>query len=182
MRLADPPALTPDCGSCTALCCVALPFDKGAGFAADKPAGTPCANLTTPLTCRIHADLPARGYPACAAFDCYGAGQRVVQQLFDGQTWRENPALLAPMSEAFLLMRRLHEALMLLDRAAVLPLDAKQEAQRQTLIDSLALPDNSALGAVVTARIAPVHRWLSGLRSALPASAREALAAAPPRP
>jgi hypothetical protein len=92
-------------------------FDAAQGFAYDKLAHTPCTNLRADLRCTIHDDLEHRGFPSCAAFDCYGAGQRVTQQLFAGQSWQSSPELAARMFAAYPRYRAVHELLALLELA-----------------------------------------------------------------
>jgi len=111
-----------DCAQCAALCCVALAFDRSSQFAFDKPAGEPCANLSAEGRCAIYAERAAKGFPGCQAYDCLGAGQAVTQGLFDGRSWRDDPALLRPMTDAFTVMRQAREALVLLRQAHRLPL------------------------------------------------------------
>jgi hypothetical protein len=89
---------------------VAPPFDADQGFGHDKPAGEPCRHLQQDNRCAIHASLIASGYPGCAAFDCFGAGQRVTQR-FGEDAWRQTPAAAAGMFEAYARMRALHELL-----------------------------------------------------------------------
>ncbi|MGW5051788.1 pentapeptide repeat-containing protein [Actinokineospora sp. NPDC004072] len=105
-----------DCARCYGLCCVALPFPKSADFAADKPAGTPCANLLADFRCGIHDRLRGSGYTGCAVYDCFGAGQRVST----GPDWRD-PAAAGPMFAAFPKVRALHELLWYLTEALALP-------------------------------------------------------------
>ena len=105
-----------DCAQCFALCCVALPFARSADFAIEKPAGTPCRNLDG-FACSIHDRLPAAGFPGCAAYDCFGAGQRTAQQTFDGRHWRAHPEVAEPMFAAFATMRHLHELLWYVEAA-----------------------------------------------------------------
>jgi len=100
--------LVADCHRCAALCCVALAFDRSASFAFDKPAGEPCPSLRGKL-CVIHDDLEARGCSGCARYDCAGAGQRVVQEVFGGRS--EDPAR---MADAFRVMRDVQELRVLL--------------------------------------------------------------------
>ncbi|WP_377505453.1 hypothetical protein [Octadecabacter sp. R77987] len=114
--------LTEDCSRCAALCCAALPFDKGAQFAIDKPAAAPCPNLSANARCTIHAGLADAGFGGCVAFTCHGAGQRVTQEVFNGQSWQDEPSLAAPMFSAFQDALRVHNLLILLDEAAKLPL------------------------------------------------------------
>ncbi|MER6999331.1 pentapeptide repeat-containing protein [Streptomyces sp. NPDC000410] len=105
------PDLQADCGNCSGLCCVALPFARSADFAANKAAGTPCGNLQDDFRCRIHERLRDSGYNGCTVFDCFGAGQKVSQVTFKGRSWREEPASARTMYEVFPVMRQLHELL-----------------------------------------------------------------------
>ncbi len=100
--------LRADCGRCSALCCVALPYAASADFAYDKPAGRPCRHLDA-FSCTLHAELPERGFPGCTVFDCLGAGQQVTQHTYDGVTWRDRPDLAGEIFAAFLIMRQLQE-------------------------------------------------------------------------
>lgn len=119
---AEWPGLTADCGNCAALCCVALSFDEGDSFAFDKPAGRPCKHLCDDNTCSIHDGLADKGFAGCVAYDCLGAGQRVVQEVLAGQDWRESEDALKNMLFAFASMREIHEALALIDAARKLDL------------------------------------------------------------
>ena len=127
---------TSDCQNCAALCCVGLAFDKGEMFAFDKPAGVPCQHLTGPL-CSIHAQLETEGLKGCVRYQCDGAGQRVVQEVFAGQSWQDTPALLGPMLEAFAQMRQVHALLLLLASAKALPLPEAQQAELDCLMVQL---------------------------------------------
>jgi len=69
--------LTADCGRCRGLCCVLPAYQRSSDFGHDKAPGVACRHLSPQHRCRIHHDLPARGYPGCVAFDCFGAGQRL---------------------------------------------------------------------------------------------------------
>ena len=77
--------LRADCARCAALCCVGPALVASADFAIDKPAGTPCPNLRPDHRCGIHDHLRERGFPGCTVFDCFGAGQHVVQVTFGGR-------------------------------------------------------------------------------------------------
>jgi hypothetical protein len=103
--------LTADCERCAALCCVAPAFAASADFAIDKPAGQPCPHLQPSWRCGIHSTLRERGFPGCAAYDCFGAGQHVVQETFAGRDWRDDPNLAREMFDVFARMRELHELL-----------------------------------------------------------------------
>jgi len=108
MRRAD---LVPDCGRCAALCCVATSFEASSAFAFSKAAGERCRNLMRDHRCAIHASLAARGFAGCAAYDCYGAGQRVTQAFAAaGRPERERNA-------AFLALKVVHELLWQLTEA-----------------------------------------------------------------
>ncbi|HMG53211.1 MAG TPA: pentapeptide repeat-containing protein [Kofleriaceae bacterium] len=113
--------LRADCARCFGLCCVAPGFAASADFAIDKPAGQPCPNLDAGFGCAIHPRLRPLGFPGCAAFDCFGAGQQVSQVTFGGRDWRAAPRTALPMFEAFGVMRQLHEILWYLGEAIAWP-------------------------------------------------------------
>ena len=133
----DPARLKVDCAACAGLCCLAFAFDKSREFGHDKKANQPCTYLGHGFGCTIHGQLGRKGYAGCVRFDCHGAGQRVVQDLFGGRDWRSEPELLAPMAEAFRAMRRLHELLIMLRAAKDLDLDAESEDIRMRMIAAL---------------------------------------------
>jgi uncharacterized protein YjbI with pentapeptide repeats len=113
--------LRADCGRCFGLCCVAPAFSASADFAIDKPAGHPCPHLRADYRCGIHQDLRRHGFPGCAAYDCFGAGQQVSQVTFGGRDWRQDPGAATQMFRVFLIMRQLHELLWYLAAALALP-------------------------------------------------------------
>jgi len=115
--------LRADCARCSALCCVAPAFAASADFAIDKPARRPCPNLLADFRCGIHDRLRQRGFPGCAAYDCFGAGQKITQGTFRGQDWRRNPRLARQIFDAFAIMRGLHELLWYLSEALTLATD-----------------------------------------------------------
>lgn len=165
------PDLAPDCSACAALCCVALALDRGPDFGIDKPAGTPCPHLDGRHGCTIHADLAARGYSGCTRYGCTGAGQRVIQELFTGQSWRDDPALLPRQIEAFRHMRKLHDLLELLVTARSLPLDAAEQASADALIAPLAAPltESSAATLATGPLPAQIRAFLRSLAHHRPA-------------
>lgn len=139
-----------DCERCLGLCCVAPAFAASADFAIDKPAGRPCPNLGPDHCCGVHARLRDEGFPGCAAYDCFGAGQKVVQVTFAGRDWREGPAVARQMFALFAVTRQLHELLWLLAHALSLPVDealladlhhAHVATERLTFRDAAALED-----------------------------------------
>jgi uncharacterized protein YjbI with pentapeptide repeats len=108
--------LTADCTRCAGLCCVALAFSTSADFAFDKEAGEPCQNLDDEFLCTIHPHLRERGFKGCTVFDCFGAGQKVTQQTFSGQTWRQTPDA-GLVFAVFPVVRQLQEMLWYLNEA-----------------------------------------------------------------
>lgn len=128
--------LKTDCSKCAALCCVALAFDKGKDFAFDKNPGEPCRNLSG-HDCAIHDRLTQEGLAGCAAYDCLGAGNRVVQEVFAGQTWRTEPRLMRVMMEAFSAMREVHKRIDMLRAAGTVSLDPRDEQTRQGFLARL---------------------------------------------
>lgn len=114
--------LRADCARCAALCCVAFHFDRSDDFGVDKAAGRPCPHLSKAGRCGVYAQRAENGFGGCVGYDCHGAGQRVTQQLFGGQSWLEDPSLLAAMAAAFLVMERAHRLLWILREAENLDL------------------------------------------------------------
>ncbi|RCG16511.1 pentapeptide repeat-containing protein [Streptomyces reniochalinae] len=148
--------LRADCERCAGLCCVALPFAKSADFAADKPAGKRCGNLTEENRCSIHARLRVSGFTGCSVFDCYGAGQRV--------TAREGTVSGPRLFAVFRVTRQLHELLWLLTEAARGGRCPEAEA-RAAELDALIDGDVAALLAADVeawrARVGPVLEQVS---------------------
>jgi uncharacterized protein YjbI with pentapeptide repeats len=140
--------LRADCQRCFGLCCVVPAFSASADFAIDKAAGQPCPHLRDDFGCSIHDRLRQRGFPGCAVYDCFGAGQQVAQVTFGGQDWRRVPGIAAQMFAVFPVMRQLHELLWYLTEALALtpasPLhtelgEAFAETQRLTGLEAGAL-------------------------------------------
>jgi len=129
-----------DCANCFGLCCVALPFAKSADFAATKDAGTPCRNLLDDNRCGIHDRLRDKGYTGCTVYDCFGAGQRVSQTVFDGNDWRTGER--QKMFAVFPVVRQLHELLWYLAEAQRLdPHEDLQAAYQEVEQHATAAPD-----------------------------------------
>lgn len=103
--------LQADCDRCFGLCCVAPAFAASAEFAIDKPAGQACPNLRADFRCSIHDRLRPGGFGGCAAYDCFGAGQKVAEYTFGGRDWRGDARVGKRMFAAFFVMRQLHELL-----------------------------------------------------------------------
>lgn len=133
-----PSALRADCSRCAGLCCVVPAFYSIQGFAFDKPAHAACTHLTPTNRCAIHSRLASRGFPGCVSFDCYGAGQRVTQDLFNGMSWRT----FGPGAERLFLayttvltLHRLMAMLVLAEATVSPPLDAEMRLKREQLDD-----------------------------------------------
>jgi hypothetical protein len=122
------------CASCAGLCCVVPAFTVSADFALDKPSGVPCPNLAGgDFGCTIHGELPERGFPGCTVYDCFGAGQRVVQEHFGGREWRTSPEIRAEMFATFEVVERLHELLWYVEDAASRKLPSELRAEVEGL-------------------------------------------------
>lgn len=161
----------PDCARCTALCCVGFAFDASEEFDYNKFAGDPCVHLAEDGACTIHDRLEQSGFAGCVKYSCYGAGQIVVQDMFEGRHWRDHPGEAQAMYDALGVLRRVREQLMLLELAADLPLDDAQSRERSRLIADLdpaeewtpvALRDFDIDGAV-----AAVSDYLASLRDSV---------------
>lgn len=159
---ADPRrALRADCSQCAGLCCVAPAFARSADFAIDKPAGVPCVNLAAESRCSIHPQLRERGFGGCTVFDCFGAGQEVVQVTFAGSDWRREPGLAPSMFAVFAVMRQLKELLWYLTESqAKLPQGRLREQVRRMQQDTVALV--AAPATDLEALDAAAHRARSG--------------------
>jgi Pentapeptide repeats (8 copies) len=157
-------ALQADCARCLGLCCVGPGFSASADFAIDKPAGQPCPHLRPDARCGIHRDLRREGFPGCVAYDCFGAGQHVVQVTFAGRA--REPAMYAVLP----VVRQLHELRWYLEevlrREMAAPVHPDARAARDALVQ-LDGADADALRAVdVTAHraaVEPLLRWASRL-------------------
>ncbi|WP_110181167.1 pentapeptide repeat-containing protein [Nocardioides solisilvae] len=112
-----PLELVADCGRCTGLCCVLLPFRADSGFGTDKAGGDPCHHLAADDRCGIHSVLRASGWPGCTVFDCFGAGQHLTEHTYAGRSWRDPGANRAEMGAVLSVLRLLHEAAAHLDEA-----------------------------------------------------------------
>jgi uncharacterized protein YjbI with pentapeptide repeats len=157
--------LRADCSRCAGLCCVAPAFSASADFAIDKPAGRPCPHLRDDFRCGIHDRLRPSGFPGCAAFDCFGAGQRVVQVTFGGQDWRTSPAVARRMFAAFAVVRDLHELLWYvvaaLDLPRARPVHAELRRARDETEALAGRPADALLGLDVAPHRARVNALLT---------------------
>ena len=104
---------------------------------AGKEAGQPCPKLGGDARCTIYVDRAEQGFAGCIRFECFGAGQHVVQTLFEGRDWRERPELLGPMVESFLAMRPVSDLAFLVARALATKPGAETTARLEKLDSEL---------------------------------------------
>jgi hypothetical protein len=150
-----PSSLKADCARCAGLCCVVHPFAAVQGFGFDKPARAPCRHLTSEDQCSIHSELQLRGFPGCVAFDCYGAGQRVTQEVLQGVSWRvsrESAARVFVAYETFLVLHRLMATLVLAEARIALAVAESLRRKRMEL-DDLARTLAARSGAIELAAL-----------------------------
>ncbi len=141
----DSRSLQADCERCFGLCCVVPAFSASVDFAIDKPAEQPCPNLQADSRCGIHSELRPRGFRGCTVYDCFGAGQQVVQVTFGGRNWRDDAGTAKQMFAVFPIMRQLHELLWYLTVALTLPAARPVGEQlRQALDHTQRLTDRPA--------------------------------------
>jgi hypothetical protein len=167
--------LTADCSQCLALCCVGPGFAASADFAITKPPGRPCPNLRPDFGCGIHDRLRPNGFGGCASYDCFGAGQRVCQELFPGQDWRDSSTGTA-MFAALGVLRQLHELLWYLGEALARSPDdgdlrAGLVARRDDVEALAALPAARLTVAVARAQRSAVGPLLTRASGSVRASA-----------
>jgi len=163
----DQHELRADCGRCQGLCCVSLAFDRGEWFGFTKAASEPCRHLRTTNRCAIHASLARLGQAGCAAYDCYGAGQR-VSELFAGKDWRRDPDAAERMFTVFLKLQPLNELRALLRTAERFELPEAREAERAALLLQLEAVSRVAVSEFAYIDVAyhqvRVHAFLRSLR------------------
>lgn len=110
-----------NCEACFGICCVALPYAKSADFAFNKDGGQPCRHLQGDYRCGIHTQLRNKGFKGCTVYECYGAGQKVSQQLYNGKDWRHSDhAHAQEMFQVFPVVQQLHEMLYYLHESLML--------------------------------------------------------------
>lgn len=164
-------ALEPACDRCQAVCCVALAFDRGPSFAADKVAGERCPHLSAHDRCRIYDERAERGYRGCIGYSCYGAGQRASAA--------RAPAGTTVDGALFGILVELHRCAWEIERALALcppedpmlgqelaELAQEIEARRSAPLAQLAESTNADLGARVRAALAAIgDAWKARIRT-----------------
>ncbi len=98
-----------DCSKCFALCCVALQFQKSQDFPFSKKEGVPCKNLRSDFGCAIHNQLKTNGFNGCTTYECFGAGQFISMELFNGVDWQADPGSKKRMFQLLPVVRNIHE-------------------------------------------------------------------------
>jgi uncharacterized protein YjbI with pentapeptide repeats len=159
-------SLAADCSRCVGLCCVAPAFVASSDFAFSKPAGVACRHLAADASCSIHARLVPSGLRGCVAYDCFGAGQRVVAVFGGGGRSAE-------MLSAYEVVRQLHELLWYvtdaLSRAAAAPVHGALADARSEIDAAIAGGPSSIAAtdpAAHRATVAPLLRRASALTRA----------------
>jgi hypothetical protein len=142
------PDLVADCSRCEALCC-SLPFTRGREFPEDKPDESPCRHVTADHRCGIHERLWADGWLGCVTFDCFGAGQHVVQHVYGGARGADP----AERRAVFAVLRQLHEMRFLLTDPACAASSAAPEAA--SLAAELAALGEGTPAALAGLEVAP---------------------------
>lgn len=110
-------------------CAVLPPYAKSADFAFDKDSGTPCRDLQSNYQCAIHEALREKGFRGWSAYECFGAGQKVSQIIYEGKDWRNNTESAKEMFDVFPIMQQLHEMLWYLHEA--LSIEAAKPIHRE---------------------------------------------------
>jgi uncharacterized protein YjbI with pentapeptide repeats len=166
--------LRPDCERCVGLCCVGPAFSASADFAIDKPAGRPCPNLQADFRCGIHAGLRDLGFPGCAAYDCFGAGQRITRETFNRADWRATPDIADRMFAAFSIVRQLHELLWYLEEALALPATRPLQPELRAACDETGILARGHPDALEALDVASHRRGVNALLRKASALARAA--------
>ena len=146
--------LRADCSRCLGLCCVAQVFAASADFAFDKPAGVACRHLGPDSRCGIHDRLRQEGMRGCVAYDCFGAGQHVVQDTMARVDWRESPGTAERMFEVFTVMRQLHELAWYLTEALALATARPVHAELRAALDGVEVLAGEPADALLAADVA----------------------------
>ncbi|MDA0240280.1 MAG: hypothetical protein O3A84_09680 [Proteobacteria bacterium] len=102
---------------------------RGAGFQEIrnlrlyKPQGETCRHLEEDDRCAIHDTLDGQGFPGCIAYQCFGAGQKLVQSVYPGRSWRDSPAFAEDMFNTYFQLKAIHELISYLMEAESLCVD-----------------------------------------------------------
>lgn len=155
--------LEPDCDNCQGLCCVAPGFKASETFAYTKPEGETCRHLQDDDRCMIHDRLEAQGFPGCVAYQCFGAGQKLVQSVYPGRTWRESPAFAEEMFNSYFQLKAIHELISYLMEAETICRDGWIRDQLAAKMIELEAVTNAGAEAIDGLDIAEAKGAVSGL-------------------
>ncbi|GIN90075.1 hypothetical protein J22TS1_11260 [Siminovitchia terrae] len=157
-------SLKADCSKCFGLCCTALNIAASSDFAINKPAGTPCPNLQRDFRCKIHKNLRDKGFKGCTVFDCLGAGQKVSQDTFSGQSWQEHSEIAKKMFSVFPIMEQIYEMIAFIAEALTFnispSLQDKLNRQLENLQGLTDMDADSILSLDITRCRLPVNELL----------------------
>lgn len=157
-------SLKADCSECFGLCCTALNIVASSDFAINKPAEIPCPNLQKDFRCKIHNNLRNSGFKGCTVFDCLGAGQKVSQDTFNGQSWKEHPEIAKKMFDAFPVVEQLYEMIAFTSEALTYnisrPLRIQLSKQLEKLQYSTDMDADSLLALDIISCRLPVNELL----------------------
>jgi len=129
--------LSSNCEKCFGLCCVSLPFAKSIDFAFNKDSHIPCKNMESDFRCSIHQKLRENGFRGCTVYDCFGAGQKVSQDIFYGQDWKNNLELSIEMFSVFPIIQQIYEMLYYIDEAMNLEISETKLPELNDLFNKL---------------------------------------------
>ena len=100
-------SVTSDCTKCFGLCCIALFFSKMDGFPCNKEAGEFCLYLQENYRCDIHKQLAKKKLSGCIGYDCFGAGNYVVQKWYLNELWISEEKVQRQMFAVFIVVTKL---------------------------------------------------------------------------
>jgi hypothetical protein len=147
----DESSLEPDCARCVGLGCVAPSFTRSGDHAFSIPEGEACRNLTKNFQCGVYPNLVEQGFPGCKAFNCLGAGQKVMQNMFPGADWRADADVRNRMFAAFFIVKKLHELIWALLKLATLCPDTDLRSQineKASALEQITFQGEHRLGMV----------------------------------
>jgi uncharacterized protein YjbI with pentapeptide repeats len=173
--------LRADCSRCLGLCCVAQVFAASADFAFDKLAGVACRHLGLDSRCGIHDRLRREGMRGCVAYDCFGAGQHVVQATLPGVDWRESPGTAERVFEVFKIMRQLHELAWYLTEALALAAASPVHAEVRAALDGVERLAREPAEVLLAADVAGRREAIGALLGEASELARAGVGGGPPR-
>ncbi|WP_242654180.1 pentapeptide repeat-containing protein [Klenkia soli] len=149
-------------------------FSRGADFAIDKPAGTPCPHLTGDDRCGVHDRLRPLGFPGCVVYDCFGAGQHVTGAVFPGLDLADRETV-HQVATVFPVVRALQELRWLVRAARAMDPPAALAAELAAAEDDLAARVDGSPDELRTTDVAAVRGGVNGALTAAGAHARRSV-------